>query len=181
MKTHIYCCVALGALLYVASCVTTAPVKKAEEALPFVNTELSADGRLYSVRVFSTLTDVQILDARTRQVLARVPETAFHYDTLTTELVFIPGAQEKRPNAVYHIAGIPARPAQFVLAGYDARLGMPGVFCSGAPLKRGTDYVFNPQTATLSFSPAYDIEQLPYMVVWMTTTGATTYSDNIDG
>lgn len=172
-------CAAVLALAACRSNRNDGDAEKSDVPLPYVNTGADLDGKVFSVRVFSEITEVSVYDLATHDCLAVLPAESWRYDPVTTEVSLLNYTAPE--DAVFHVEGRQIHPDTYVLAGYDGSRCVPGVFLEGKPAAEGTDYTFDPDTARLTFSKSIDMEKISYTIVWLTAYSMNGMADHTKG
>ena len=135
----------------------------------FVNTGTDIKGEVYTVYVFSKLTEVSAVNKETNETF-KIPVKSCKYDSVTTKLEIpldesIPYSAEQ---LTFHIEGKMTTPNEFVLTDFDKSRGYYIVFFEGKQVFMGTDYNFDKETSCISFTTDSFIPNMSYNILWIT-------------
>ncbi|MCR5288440.1 MAG: hypothetical protein K6E51_00450 [Treponema sp.] len=176
------CFVGVLSCLLCVSCTSTSVESSASDVTTFINVFPEQSGQVHSVRIFSKLTQVAYVDAKTKAVLTEIDPTSYTYDTTKGLLTILESGQSSTSPVMIHVEGIPVSPAVFVLDRFSADTSFAAVFIDGNQVKEGEDYQFDTRTGVLRFPKSMNIDTVPYYIVWTTEGGViNSCSDNIDG
>ena len=154
--THFFPFAAVLALLVlsvVASCIRAE--RKAHAV--FVNTAPAADGSVYTVRVFDSISAVVAIDLENRAHKKELAASAYSYDKATTRLAFSAPLPYKQ--TVVHVEGVPAQPEQFRLAYFSGDASSLLVALNDRTAIEGYEYTYSPQTRVVTFRADLHPEQ----------------------
>ncbi|MGN0740313.1 MAG: hypothetical protein ACI4LX_09115 [Treponema sp.] len=166
-----------GVLL--ASCNSTKQEQTQTKNTTFVNTKVSDGNMLYSVMIFSELTEVKASYLKKSEHF-EIPLSSCVYESDTTNLTIklpkeIP---YKASDLVFTITGVPLFPAEFILCNAVYKNAAPGVFINGKKAVLNTDYTLDTKTNHLKFITPIDSDKDSYEIMWKTSSGTNSMSNN---
>lgn len=182
IRAALACTISILTAIFLGSC-KSAPVtdnfeNTVSEQKPettYVNTAPDSEGKIYTVCVFTEITEVTAIEINNHENKISIPLDKCEYNSRTTELsIKIPKANLPKESFACHIVGVPVFPAKFVLNGYEAEKGKPFVFVEGKECSEGTDYTFNPKTGQLAFKKEVDADKTSYLLSWKIKDGFNT-------
>lgn len=172
---HIYYIPILLTILF-ASC-------KSAPKTTFVNTGIDTVGNIYSVCVFSEITEITAVEAAEKITAKHViPKENYTYNPETTELKITQNPEDTydTDDITYHIVGTAVFPAEFVLHLYDGKQGEPAVFYDDKVAVLGKDYTFDKESAHLTFLKKIDADKNSYQITWTTSDGMSSIGNKTD-
>lgn len=179
-KTLAFVAAVFSAGILFASCNSTKQEQpQSKKNTTFVNTKVSDGNRLYSVMVFSELTEVQASYLKKSEHF-KIPLSACIYESDTTLLtVKLPKEiPYKASELVFTITGVPLFPAEFILCNAVYKNTKPGVFINGKKAVLNTDYTLDTKTNHLKFITPVDSDKDSYEIIWQTSSGTNSMSNN---
>ena len=114
-----------------------------------VNTGPDRNGKLYSIRVFESVSSVLVIDGDRHSRKRKIPESEYRYDPETTELVLAKPLPYER--TVVHMEGKIALPERFCLYDFAGEADSLLVLLDGREAMENYEYTFNPQGRILTF------------------------------
>lgn len=147
----------------------------------FVNTGTDTAGNIYSVCIFSEITDVTAIEPD-KKINAKHPlaREMYSYNPETTELKIRTSENYSANNITYHIEGKTLLPAEFILHLYDKSKGDPAVFYDGKNAVSGKDYSFDKNSAHLTFLRKIDADKNSYLITWTTADGMSSIGNKTE-
>lgn len=153
--------------------------KNVEKSTAFVNTTPDINGNLFTVCVFTEITEISVkeLGAKPEEsVSISIPVETVQYDSKDTQIKFeLPKefndsilASIPVENLEFHIVGVPKMPSEFILNLYNESSGEPLVCSDGKLCVLGTDYTFDKSTKHLKFIKEVEADKSSYLVSWPT-------------
>ncbi len=148
----------------------------------FVNTGIDTQGNIFTVCVFSKITNVTVKEFESDKPQQNILPEDIQYNQKTTELkINIPeGFSENKENLVFHVEGVAVFPAEFVLNLYNSEKGKPIVIFEDKVCVEGTDYTFDAQTNTVKFISEADADKSAYYIVWPTKDGTSSIGNKTE-
>ena len=177
-KTLAFVAAVFSAGILFASCNSTKQEQpQSKKNTTFVNTKVSDGNRLYSVMVFSELTEVQASYLKKSEHF-KIPLSACIYESDTTLLtVKLPKEiPYKASELVFTITGVPLFPAEFILCNAVYKNTKPGVFINGKKAVLNT--VIGMGTVFIVLITPVDSDKDSYEIIWQTSSGTNSMSNN---
>ena len=174
MKKTFFIIIALISTLFL-SC-------KSAPSVTFVNTGVDTQGNIFTVCVFSKITNVTMKELESDKMPQDILPDEIQYNPKTTELTInIP--QEfsgNKENLVFHVEGVAVFPAEFVLNLYSPEKGKPIVIFEDKVCTEGSEYTFDAQTNTVKFIAEADADKSAYYIVWPTKDGTSSIGNKTE-
>ncbi|MBP5464457.1 MAG: hypothetical protein J6Y13_04710, partial [Treponema sp.] len=114
-----------------------------------VNTGPDRNGKLYSIRVFESVSSVLVIDGDRHSRKRKIPEDKYSYDPETTELVLAKPLPYE--HTVVPLEGKIAQPEQFTLYDFAGEADSLLVLLDGREAMENYEYTFNSQDRLLTF------------------------------
>ncbi len=187
-KAAFACTLSILTAIFIASC-KSAPVTDNTESTvteqkpetTYVNTAPDRDGKIFTVCIFTDITEVTAIDIDNHENKVAIPLNKCKYNSETTELsIDIPKANMPKGNFAFHIVGVPVFPARFILHAHDDKSGKPAVFIEGKEASEGADYTFDNKTKELAFIKEIDADKTSYLLSWRIKDGFNTIGNKTD-
>lgn len=163
---------ALGSVVF--SCATTEGPSRLPGRPFYVNTAAGHDGRVWTIQSLSRIDRIMLIDQDDRARRAELKPGAWRYDASTTELVLLAALPYKSP--IFHIEGLPASPARFVLRGMADDEDF-FVAVAGRSAIRGYDYSLDAGHSVLVFREDFDPRTMEFQILYRTPEGLSSFGD----
>ena len=135
-----------------------------------VNTMPDQHGDVRTVRVFSSVSSVVVIDRANHRRKKQLASAAYAYDAATTRLTFSAPLPFSEP--VIHIEGTAAQPEQFCLYDYAGGEEALLVLMDGREAIAGYEYVYDEETRILTFrSDLHPERDGKYYIAYETADG----------
>ena len=136
-------------VLLVGSVILARAIHSRPSDLYHVNTSPEADGAIYTVRVFDTITSVVVIDWKNHSRKKKIALENVSYDRASTRL----SIAEALPFAesVIHIEGTSVQPEQFRVYDFDGPADFLFVLLKDRPAIEGYEYSYDETTRLVTF------------------------------